>query len=243
MMVNEASSGAEHHDVDFRAELQRAIEAILFAATEPVDSARLANVFGEVTGFNSVTATNVDDAVHDLNEVYEADGRSLRIRSWGGGYRLTTDSEVSAYVNAFLQEDRSRRLSRTLLETLAIVAYRQPVTRPEIDFVRGVDSDYAVRKLMELHLVDVVGRSETLGRPLLYGTTSHFLEQFGLQDLGGLPTLREVEEILNDPAFKRERADLLAFQEQERAIDDVNVAELPEQSDQKVDEDHGEAQA
>jgi segregation and condensation protein B len=95
------------------------------------------------------------------------------------------------------------------METLAILAYRQPVTKPEVDFVRGVDSDYAVRRLLDLGLVDVRGRADSVGRPLLYGTTDRFLELFGLNALGDLPNLREIESILDDPSFHRERARLL----------------------------------
>jgi segregation and condensation protein B len=97
------------------------------------------------------------------------------------------------------------------METLAILAYRQPVTRPEVDFIRGVNSDYAIRKLLELGLADVKGRSDSLGRPLLYGTTTRFLEQFGLSNLDDLPTLREIEELLDEPHFDEERAQLLAL--------------------------------
>ena len=98
-----------------------------------------------------------------------------------------------------------------------MVAYKQPVTRPEVDFVRGVNSDYALRKLMELELVDVEGRSESLGRPLLYGTTPNFLEQFGLDTLDDLPTIREVEELLDDPHFDDERAQLLQLDTEDAA--------------------------
>jgi segregation and condensation protein B len=109
------------------------------------------------------------------------------------------------------------------METLAVIAYRQPVTRPEVDFIRGVNSDYAIRKLLEMGLADVEGRADSLGRPLLYGTTSLFLEQFGLNSLDDLPTLREVEELLDDPAFDEERAKLLQLDAEE----DVSV-DLPE---------------
>ncbi len=208
-------------DTYTRQELKRAVEAILFAADEPVEAARMAHVFVEVTGTTDVAPQDVDATVEELNADFAMSGRAVRIHRWAGGYRLATDGEVAAYVKAYFEEDRSQKLSRTLLETLAIIAYRQPVTRPEIDFVRGVDSDYAVRKLLELHLVDVVGRSEAVGRPLLYGTTAHFLEQFGLDGLDGLPTLREIEEILDDPAFNRERARLLSLEEREKALDQV----------------------
>lgn len=213
-----------------RDEMMRAVEAILFAAEEPVTSAQLADVVAQVTGERILSATDVDGLVEDLDAALVVSGRALRVRKWAGGYRLATSEQVSPYVKAYFQTDRSQRLSRSLLETLAIVAYRQPVTRPEIDFVRGVDSDYGVRKLMELNLVDVVGRSDAVGRPLLYGTTRYFLEQFGLEDLNGLPTLREVEEILNDSAFDRERARLLSLEQEERAAgsrESVSGEQLP----------------
>ena len=95
------------------------------------------------------------------------------------------------------------------MESLAILAYRQPVSRSELEFVRGVDCDYAIRKLLEFGLIDVVGRSERVGRPLLYGTTERFLELFGLHTLDELPNLRELESILDDPAFQKEKAKLL----------------------------------
>jgi segregation and condensation protein B len=119
---------------------------------------------------------------------------------------------VAPFLKVFLDQKRSRRLSRSLLETLAVVAYKQPVTKPEVDFVRGVDSDYGLRKLMELDMVDVVGRSDAVGRPLLYGTSNTFLEKFGLRSLKDLPNLREVEEILNDPAFNTEKARLVLLE-------------------------------
>ncbi len=97
-----------------------------------------------------------------------------------------------------------------MLETLAVIAYKQPVTKPEVDHVRGVGSDYALRQLLERDFVAISGRGEGVGRPLLYATTDRFLDQFGLAHLGELPSTREIEEILSDPSFTKERARLLA---------------------------------
>ena len=119
------------------------------------------------------------------------------------------------------------------MEALAVIAYRQPVTRPEVDFIRGVNSDYAIRKLLEMELVDVEGRADSLGRPLLYGTTDLFLEQFGLNSLEDLPTLREVEELLDDPSFDEERAKLLQLDKEE----DLSVDLLEEGEDESVEDD------
>lgn len=190
-------------------EVSRAAEALIFAADEPVTLGRIAEVVGEVSGQSTIQEGVVRAAIELVNQEYERSGRALRIRSWAGGYRLSTTQEVAPYLKVFFRQDRRRRLSRSLMETLAILAYRQPATKPEVDFVRGVDSDYAIRKLLEIGLVDVVGRSEAVGRPLLYGTTAAFLEAFGLDTLDSMPNLREIEDLLGDPAFNKERARLL----------------------------------
>ena len=119
---------------------------------------------------------------------------------------MATTAGVAPYLKAFFRRDRRRRLSRPLMETLAILCYRQPVIKPEVDNIRGVDSGYAIRRLLEFGLVDVMGRADAVGRPVLYGTTDRFLEEFGLADLGHLPNLRAVEELLVDPSFNRVKA-------------------------------------
>lgn len=189
--------------------LERAVEALVFAADAPLAPAEAARVVAEVTGAD-VKAADVEAAVDRLNAAYAVTGRVFRIHHWGGGLRMATEPDVSPFVRTLLVSEEGGRLSRALLETLAVVAYRQPVTKPEIDFVRGVNTDYAIRQLMERELLTVVGRAEAVGRPLLYGTTERFLDLFGLGTLDELPRPREVDEILADPQFSRERALLLA---------------------------------
>jgi len=190
-------------------ELARAVEGLVFAANEPVTPAQIAGVFAEITQGATPSHDQIEQAVEQVNTRYERDGHALRIQRWAGGFRMATTEEIAPYLNVFFRRDQSRKLSRSLMETLAILAYKQPATKPEIDYVRGVDSDYAIRRLLDLGLVDVVGRSDSVGRPLLYGTTPHFLETFGLANLDALPNLRELEELLDDPAFNKERARLL----------------------------------
>ncbi len=192
--------------------LQRVTEALVFAADTPVPGEKIAEVYADVTGEERPSAGQVAEAVDRLNEIYEEGERVFRIEPWAQGYRMATVASVAPFLKSYFNREQEQRLSRSLMETLAIVAYRQPVTKPEIDFVRGVDSSYAVNKLMEKGLLDVVGRSDSLGRPLIYGTTRFFLEQFGLENIDELPDLREIEEILDDPAFNRERAELLQLQ-------------------------------
>jgi segregation and condensation protein B len=207
----EADRSPSDHD------LEEAVEAMIFAADEPVEPDRLASIFAEVTGRPQPSDEEIDEAVEHLNREYRETGRSVEIHRWAGGYRMATRPTLSPFVKAMFVEEQETSLSRSLMETLAVVAYRQPVTRPEVDFIRGVNSDYAIRKLMELGLVDVEGRADSLGRPLLYGTTERFLEEFGLDQLDDLPTLREVEELLDDPVFDEERVQLLKLDAEEAA--------------------------
>ena len=125
---------------------------------------------------------------------------------------MTTTEDVAAYLKVYFRSDRRQKLTRSLMETLAILCYKQPATKPEIDYVRGVDSDYALRRLLDMGLIAVLERSDAVGRPLLYGTTPRFLEEFGLSGLDQLPNLREIEELLGDPSFSQARASLLMMQ-------------------------------
>jgi len=219
--------------------LKEAAEAIIFASDEPVPAARIAEIVGEVTGNAEVSEEEVRAAVQRLSDEYEASDRALEIHEWGEGYRMATRSPLSPFVKTLFLGEQEKSLSRSLMETLAVVAYRQPVTRPEVDFIRGVNSDYAIRKLLELELVAVQGRADSLGRPLLYETTPRFLEQFGLKDLEDLPTLREVEELLDDPAFDEERAKLLQLDAEE----EVSVDTLKEAAEESPAEDAVEGRA
>ena len=213
------------HDTDDRAEeLARAVEALIFAADEPISADQIAEVFAEITREARPSTPQIQETVDRLNAQYEQQGGAIRIQAWAGGFRMSTSDEVAPYLKAFFRHDRQRRLTRSLMETLAILTYKQPTTKPEIDYVRGVDSDYALRRLLDLGLIDVVGRSDSVGRPLLYGTTPHFLETFGLSNLDGLPNLREIEELLNDPAFNKERARLLML----KGLDTPPPSEAPD---------------
>ena len=221
--------------------LAQVAEAIIFAADDPVPADRIAAVFAEVTGEAAPDETVVEAALEHLNETYAAHNHALRVEVWGGGFRMATAAALAPFAKAFFAQDRAQRLSRSLMETLAIVAYTQPTTRPEIEHVRGVSADYAVRKLLEMGFVDVQGRADSLGRPLLYGTTKHFLEQFGLAGLDDLPTLREIEELLDDPHFSRERAELLDLRKagealleegREEALDETSQADKEDEEDE-----------
>ena len=166
-------------------ETRKALEAILLVVEEPVDANTLAQVLEVPT--DDIVAT-----LRALRAEYVDAGRGFVLREVAGGWRLYTDPGAAAYVERFVLHGRSGRLSQAALETLAIVAYKQPVTRARVSEIRGVDADGAVRSLVTRGLIEEVGREPTPGQPLLYGTTSSFLERLGLSDVAELPPLPEL---------------------------------------------------
>jgi segregation and condensation protein B len=155
--------------------------ALLFVADSPATPEALASALAWTEG-------QVEAALETLEARLEREG-PLQLVRLAGGYQLSTKPEFAETISAFLQPAR-QRLSRSLMEVLAIVAYRQPITMAEVDAVRGVQSDYAVRSLLERRLIGEVGRKSMPGRPILYGTTAQFLHQFNLDDLSELPELQ-----------------------------------------------------
>lgn len=174
--------------------LSQVIEGIFFASGRLVAADELREAIRTVSPDDSVSDEDIASTVQTLNDRYVESESAFRIHQWADGYRMATIPELSNYLRAFFQEG-PRKLTRSLMETLSVIAYRQPVSKPEIDNVRGVDSNYALRRLMELGFVSMAGRSDTVGRPLVFTTTARFLEEFGLRSLDELPQLREAEEL------------------------------------------------
>ncbi len=167
-------------------ELPAALEALLFVASGPVTTAQMAEAL-------NVPEDEVKSAIGELELVYQA-GRGLRLQWHAGRVQMTSAPQYSGYVEKFLGLEATARLSRAALEALAIVAYRQPVTRPGIDAIRGVNSDGVIKSLLSKGLIQEVGRAEGPGRPILYGTTADFLQYFGLSRLEELPPYETAEE-------------------------------------------------
>jgi len=167
------------------------VEALLVTFDKPLQPARIADLLG--IGLDEGGSKAIDAAVGDLNAVYDDTGRAFRIERVAGGYRLMTRPEFAETVEALRQSRASTRLSQAALETLAIVAYRQPVTRADIEAIRGVACGEVLRNLLERHLVKTTGRAEEVGRPLLYGTTKSFLELFGLSSIRDLPKEEDLD--------------------------------------------------
>lgn len=202
---------------------EQIVEATLFASSTPLTVAEIARADDELD------AATVREAIQALRDAYEAGERSFQIYELGDGFQILTRPEFASYLERFDSVPRSPYLSGAALETLAIVAYRQPIGRIEIEEVRGVGASSVLRTLTDWELVEVVGRGEGLGRPLLYGTTQHFLEHFGLKDLSELPdpedlpvVIAGLEEELRAAADDEEEA------EADAAKDDKDEAEADE---------------
>jgi len=170
---------------------QTVLEALLFASVEPVSAGKLARE-AEIKEEEAVEEISL------LNEQYEKDGRAFRIMQISGGYQLRTVPELADYIRNLGRQIAAHRLSPAALETLSIIAYRQPIGRAEIEKIRGVNPHGVLKTLIEKKLITVCGRAPVLGRPLLYGTTPEFLRYFGLPDLSNLPKESELEVILGE---------------------------------------------
>jgi len=174
--------------VSNREQLTPVIEALIFSAGSPVGSAQLRRAVPELS------ATQIASIVKQINESLDKQGRPYEIAEVAGGYQFRTRPEFAEVIRA-MQPERKVRLSRAALESLAMIAYRQPITRAEIEDLRCVDCGAVIKGLLERGLVRIVGRRDAPGRPVLYGTSGTFLETFGLTSLRDLPELREIESL------------------------------------------------
>jgi len=171
---------------DFEPTVESVIEAVLFASDEPLTPARLGTIVE--TGVKQIR-----EHIKNLNDKYEANKNAFRIEQIAGGYQMLTLSPYNHWLNRLLRVRGDSKLSPAALETLAIIAYKQPVIRADIEAIRGVAAGEVIRGLMYKGLVKIVGRAEVLGRPMLYGTTKKFLEVFGLNSLKDLPKIEELK--------------------------------------------------
>ncbi len=151
---------------------------------------------------NLLDLTVIKDAIRILNNTYEESGRTFRIIEIAGGFQFATRSDVAMYVSRLYKERSRRRLSGAALESLSIIAYKQPVSKSDIENIRGVNCDEVIKSLLEKNLITITGRAESVGRPLLYGTTQDFLRHFGLGSMRDLPKPREIEELLKEESVK-----------------------------------------
>jgi len=186
------------------------IEALIFSSDEPLSASDIIKAIKGIDGEDTqISNDDVDKCIEELNLNYNEKNISFKILRIAGGYLFGTKPEYAKYVGYLSSEKSKRKLSQAAVETLAIIAYKQPITKPEIEAIRGVNSDYILNTLLEKMLITITGRAETIGRPLLYGTTEEFLKYFGLNKLSDLPKPREVEEIMKDEDFIEQKQKIL----------------------------------
>jgi len=192
------------------------IEALILASPEPLPARKIADLL------ENITPGQVGQSVAEINNRYFDSGSSFRIREIAGGFQFYIMPEYSGYVDEMFTRRRKMRLTRAALETLAIIAYRQPVTKTEIEHIRGVASDGVLHNLLEKSMVCIKGRASTVGKPLQYGSTDEFLKFFGLNSLEDMPKMKEIEELLK--ANEQEADAQLSFEA--NVFDDPSAQKL-----------------
>lgn len=207
-------------------DIQDAVEALIFAASEPMSASAILATLKEADDRVSLTERDVDQLIDAVNQELLEQHRPYSIEMVAGGYAFMTRSEQHRWLRIFQHRNAARRLSQSALESLAVVAYKQPITKPELDIIRGVDSGYVIRTLLEKGLIEVAGRAETPGRPLYYRTSTTFLEHFGLNSVSELPKPREIEDILKDDDMAEHRQLMLELKaELERQQNTANTTD------------------
>jgi segregation and condensation protein B len=186
-LVSRASRDTETYSTQTTPTMESVVEAVLFASDESLTDARLASIV-------ETSAKEIRRHIKNLNDKYRANNNAFRIEQIAGGYQMLTLSPYNHWLKKLLRARSDNKLSPAALETLAIIAYKQPVMRADIEAIRGVAVGEVIRSLSYKGLVKIVGRAEVLGRPMLYGTTKKFLEVFGLNTLKDLPKVQELQE-------------------------------------------------
>ncbi|MBC8044870.1 MAG: SMC-Scp complex subunit ScpB [Rhizobacter sp.] len=196
VIANEPGSDETGEDEADALDLGQQLEAVIFASDETLNIKAIRTALGLTS--KVLSEHELDRLVAKLNADYESTGRTFRIHRIAEGYRFLTEKQFHGVVQNLLQPKLLRRLSQSALETLAIISYKQPISKSDIEAIRGVGADYVIRVLLEKNLIEVSGRSENVGKPLLYGTTNNFLDYFNLHSLADLPKPREIQELMKD---------------------------------------------
>jgi segregation and condensation protein B len=176
--------------------IKNIIESLIFASDEEITLKEIKDLLD--TFKISVSVKEVEESINELNSDYENGGTAFEIIKIAGGYQFATRKKFAHFLGKLTAETQKKKLSQSAIETLSIIAYKQPITRTEIEFVRGVNVDYIVNSLLERDLITIKGRADGPGRPILYGTTANFLKVLGLNTLEDLPKLKEINEILKN---------------------------------------------
>ncbi|WP_187263399.1 SMC-Scp complex subunit ScpB [Pontibacter beigongshangensis] len=170
--------------------LQNHIQALVFCAQSPISIEEIQRALGESLEME-VLVSDVLESIEEINEQLAGAGFAFQIYAIGGGYQFLTKPEFQDTVGVYLKQRSKKKLSTSALETLAIIAYKQPITRSAVEQIRGVGCDYAIHKLLEKELVEIKGKADTIGRPVLYGTSQKFMDYFGINHIKDLPQLKD----------------------------------------------------
>lgn len=176
--------------------LQQYIEALIFSAIEPISMEAIHRSIETLLDVE-IPLRDIEGALEGLIEYYRTGNRAIEIVAVSGGYQFMTKGAFYPLLEQHLKRKHARRLTKSSMETLSIIAYKQPVSKTEVDMIRGVNSDYTIQKLLEKELVAIIGREPSPGRPLLYGTSEKFMHHFGLKSIKDLPQLKEFESSMN----------------------------------------------
>jgi len=183
--------------------LHRHIEALIFCSPAPLPQTEIIKCLNEMFE-TEVPKEHVEEALSRLREKYKSDDFSFQLDFLGGGYQFLTKPTYQTSISVLLRQQSQKRLSTAQLETLSIIAYKQPITKGEIEQIRGVNSDYSVQKLLEKELIEIQGKSEGVGRPLIYGTSVKFMEYFGINSIGDLPQPKDFSHPENQIGSEKE---------------------------------------
>ena len=179
------------------------IEALVFCSSKPVTLKEIKGCLVEMFEAD-VPNKDIEAALSKLQEKYQEEAFSFEIIKSGGGYQFLTKPAYQSSIGIYLKQQSKKRLSTSALETLSIIAYKQPVTKAEIEQIRGVNCDYSVQKLLEKNLVEIKGKADTIGRPLIYGTSEKFMDYFGINQLSELPTPKDFSQEENEIGEQRD---------------------------------------
>ena len=186
--------------------LKNHVESLIFCAQEPIKVEEIKTSLSELLDAD-VPEKDILEAIKALQEQYSSDTYSFEIILSGGGYQFLTKPAYQASISIFLKQKSKKRLSHSAVETLSIIAYKQPITKSGIEAIRGVGCDYTIQKLLEKELISIKGKSETVGRPILYGTSDKFLDYFGINSITELPTLKDFQQEENEIGEQKEESE------------------------------------
>jgi len=173
------------------------IESLIFCSSEPIPEKDIKKCLDEM--FESdVSMEDISEAIHQLQEKYKSEIYSFEIVEVGGGYQFLTKPAFQASIGILLKQKSKKRLSTSALETLAILAYKQPVTKGDLELIRGVSCDYSIQKLLDKGIIEIKGKSDSIGKPILYGTNKKFMEYFGINSLDELPDLKDFQPVVSN---------------------------------------------